>query len=112
MNDRLKMGGYEYNEEDVIAGNMTDVRNTLDNLLVLYRKKNTVEASVTPEGTKRNAAEHNPERQWTSDVPALDSYKRILEVAQNMTIVKNKRRERWSKYVADRAGRWERRSVL
>ena len=49
MHDRLKMNGFEYNEEDVSVGHVIDVGNTLDDLLVLYRKKDTVEASFTTE---------------------------------------------------------------
>jgi hypothetical protein len=90
MHDRLKFGGFEYNEEDVVIGNVIDVGNTLDDLLVLYRKKNSVEASFTPEGEKRNATQdHKFQRQWVSDVPGSDLYKRILTVVQNMTVYKN-----------------------
>lgn len=92
MHDRLKMDGFEYNEEDIVIGNVTDVGNTLNDLLVLYRKKNGVEAGFTPEGERSNATkEHNFERQWSSDVPNSDSYKRILEVVHNMTVYKNER---------------------
>jgi hypothetical protein len=92
MHDRLKMGGFEYNEEDVVIGNITDVGNSLDDLLVLYRKKDTEEASFTPEGEKGNATrEYNFERTWVSDVPGSDSYEWILKVTYNMTRYKNDR---------------------
>jgi len=92
MHDRLKMAGFEYNEEDVVVGNITDVGNTLDDLLVLYRKKNTVQASFAMEGVTGNATqEYDLKRQWISDVPGSSSYTRLLEVAFNMTAYKNER---------------------
>lgn len=92
MHDRLKMGGFEYNEDDVLVGNITDVGNTLDDLLVLYRKKDTVEASFTPEREKANTTEtFSLERQWISDVPGSESYIKLLESAYNMMKFKNER---------------------
>jgi hypothetical protein len=56
MHDRLKMYGYEYNEADVDAGMVIDVADSLDDLIVLYRKKGTLEASFTNEISEEEKA--------------------------------------------------------
>jgi hypothetical protein len=103
MHDRLKMYGFEYNGPDVNVGNITDVGNSLDDLLVLYRKKNTVEASFTikkPEKKRQEGAETtmdnfqhrrglNETREWVSDDLASESYWKIQAVMANLTTFKN-----------------------
>ena len=110
MHDRLKMYGYEYNEMDVVIGNVSDVANSLDDLLVLYRKKDTVEASCTIEGvTEEESEKKGPEEeqkdksllqkrfserssgQWISDLPGSTSYKKLLNVTGEMLKHKNEK---------------------
>jgi hypothetical protein len=50
MHDRLKMYGYEYNGPDIEIGDFCDISGSLDDLLVLYRKKESVEASFVVDG--------------------------------------------------------------
>jgi hypothetical protein len=110
MHDRLKMYGYEYNEMDVVIGNVSDVANSLDDLLVLYRKKDTVEASFTVEGkmegekqktdteekrkdraSLENRLSKQSSRQWVSDVLGSVSYKKLLNVTGEMVKHKNEK---------------------
>jgi hypothetical protein len=95
MHDRLKMYGFEYNFDDIEAGIVYDVANSLDDLLVLYRKKDTVEASFTIEGDldkkeKDEGAdvrldERFLSRNWVSDFPGSAAYMKLRDVGLNMT---------------------------
>ena len=96
MHDRLKMYGFEYNgPEDVEAGNVFDVAHSLDDLLVLYRKKDTVEPSFTlePEPDHKEEEKRSDDsifrRGWISDTPGSAAFMKLKEVAQNMTEYKN-----------------------
>lgn len=95
MHDRLKMWGFEYNgPEDVKAGYILDVAHNLDDLLVLYRKLDTVEPSFTiePQAPKDKSSEDSTSpipREWISDTPGSARFLNLKEVAQNMTDYKD-----------------------
>jgi len=92
MHDRLKIYGFEYNRpKDVEAGIVFDVANSLDDLLVLYCKKNTIALSFTIKGDvdkKENCDDLDTcalGREWISDVPSLAAFLKLREVGQTMT---------------------------
>ena len=99
MHDRLKMYGFEYNGPDVEIGDFFDVSWSLDDLLVLYRKQNTVQASfiVDHPPEDENKEKEKEERgmlldrrnTWISDALGSTSYKQLFEVADMMTKLKN-----------------------
>ncbi|RDL35390.1 Uncharacterized protein BP5553_07321 [Venustampulla echinocandica] len=109
MHDRLKMYGFEYNGPDVEIGEFCDVSGSLDDLLVLYRKRDYIEASFTVDGPTQETAKEerqNLERvekgdsnipingrktnqTWVSDNPGSASFKQLFEVANAMVKHKN-----------------------
>jgi hypothetical protein len=102
MHDRLKMYGFEYNGPDVEIGDFCDVSWSLDDLLVLYRKKDSVEASFIVDGpikeTDKAKRKEEPKmpinkretnRIWVSDELGSASYKQLFKVADTMARLKN-----------------------
>lgn len=109
MHDRLKMYGFEYNGPDIKIGEFCDVSGSLDDLLVLYRKKDTIEASFTVDGpAPKTEAEtrqisENVEKEYpkmtinerrgnttrVSDTPGSSSFKQLFDVASAMVNYKN-----------------------
>lgn len=94
MHDRLKMYGFEYNLEDVQIGMVHDVASTLDDLLPLYRKKNTPQAAFTVEksaeerGTSMRPRSYisadwfgKPKEGWVSDTIGSSQYQHLMKVA-------------------------------
>ncbi|KAE8443995.1 hypothetical protein EG329_001124 [Mollisiaceae sp. DMI_Dod_QoI] len=113
MHERISMNGFDFPPDDVLIGNFTDVAGTLDDLIVLYRKKNTVEANFTIEWDPEQEKKEEEERvrkefdkalkdldsraedteasdKWVSDLPGSASYWRLLEVMEQMTKHKNR----------------------
>jgi len=104
MHDRLKMYGFEYNGPDIEIGDFCDISGSLDDLLVLYRKKNTVEASFTvdappqEEQLKEDVEKEEPKvpidrmqetGEWVSDELGSTAYKQLFHVADSMARLKN-----------------------
>jgi len=92
MHDRLKMYGFEYNDpEDVEVGFVKDVAHTLDDLLVLYRKKGAAEASFTVDNSKAKTQQWSSQtgKVWEPDVPGSPAYHQLLNVTEEMVEAKN-----------------------
>ena len=102
MHDRLKMYGFEYNGPDIEIGDFCDVSGSLDDLIVLYRKKRTVEAGFTvdapPPVEKRAEEMGEPNTSmgkgeigqgWESDELGSSAYKQLLQVSDSMVRLKN-----------------------
>jgi hypothetical protein len=101
MHDRLKMYGFEYNEADVEIGDFFDVAGSLDDLLVLYRGKDSIEASSVVDGPQRDSGNLKGKREpkmpidgrqdqtWVSDEIGSESYKQLRKVADAMAKYKN-----------------------
>jgi len=101
MHDRLKMYGFEYNGPDIEIGNFADVAGSLDDLLVLYRKKSSAEASfdidnpgLNPQNTKRKEKAHllfkerSSDSTWISDELGSASYKQLSSVVDTLARLK------------------------
>jgi hypothetical protein len=102
MHDHLKLYGYEYDDpKDVEAGMIRDVANSLDDLLVLYRKQETVEAAFTidrPAPEPETAKHSTPApvssllgrtaKDWISNIPGSPPYQQILNVTAEMQAFK------------------------
>jgi len=84
MHDRLKMYGFEYNGRDVEIGDFFDVSGSLDDLLVLYRKKDNEK-----EEPKMALNRRKTDRTWVSDELGSASYKQLFKVADTMARLKN-----------------------
>lgn len=111
------MWGFEYNgPEDVEAGYVLDVAHSLDDLLVFYRKLDTVEPSFTiePQVSKGKSLEELTSpipREWISDTPGSAAFLK-LKVAQNMTDYKDSLGGGGRNYLARSPERRKGRAVL
>lgn len=109
MHERIPMNGYDFPPGDVLIGNFSDVAGTLDDLIVLYRKKTTVQANYTMDWDPGQARKEQEEKavkdldsraetaetaetgeKWESDVPGSAAYKRLLAVMRQMDTHKNR----------------------
>jgi len=84
MHDRLKMYVFEYNGRDVEIGDFFDVSGSLDDLLVLYRKKDNEK-----EEPKMALNRRKTDRTWVSDELGPASYKQLFKVVDTMARLKN-----------------------
>jgi hypothetical protein len=95
-----------------------DVANSLDNLLVLYHNKNTIEPSFTIEGNadkKENCDNLDTcasSREWISDIPSLVAFLKLREVRQTMTDYKKSLGGGGRNIWQGRQKGWKRRAVL
>jgi len=100
MHDRLTMYGFDHNHhdgdknlEDVKVGYVKDISNSLDDLLVLYRKQGTAEARFTKYQNQEKRQVYSPaprsNSEWVSDFPGSPSFQQLLKTAEEMEEFKN-----------------------
>jgi hypothetical protein len=81
MHERLKMYGFEYNEPYIEIGSFLDISLSLDDLIVLYRKKSPVKVSFTIPASEQEELnrEQEEERKFEEQKKAEEEKKKVEE---------------------------------
>lgn len=122
MYDRLVMAGYEMNEPRFLmttvgndfdgldkygSGYIYDVANSIDDLIVLYRKKNTVEASFTDQTRPQDieaARKHNEEQlEWERQAQEQEDAQKQSEENQRQAAIDDEEAQAHAKAMQEQA---------
>lgn len=102
MHERLKMNGFEYNVPWVEIGSFLDISLSLDDLLVLYRKKDSVKASFTiPQSEQEELNREQEEERKFEEEKKAEQEKKKAEEEKKLGRVRERSQSTW---VSDELG--------